>query len=226
MNVLRAIKQRVLDNDVRPRTLLFGAFRGVRLHINPANATQLWLGMSEREVHRALRKLSTGVKAGVDIGAAEGEYAIYMLKRTDAERVLAVEPLSDEREMFARNVALNDIRDANKRLTVIPASIGSVEWKRDMTLDALLDSLPRPLFVKIDADGSEVDILQSAPRALADKQIRWLIETHRPDLESACTMDVHRIINSRQDAKTPRPRGARYFRRPKQNKSPLFASSR
>lgn len=186
MPALRSIKNLIVSNEVKPRRVLSGAFRGLRMHLNPAFATQAWIGLSEREVHRSLRQLTRNIRAGVDIGAAQGEYALFLLARTPAEKVIAVEPLPDEYNILLQNLKINDECRAAGRFELVPRTIGSKAWERELTLDDLVADLPRPLFVKIDADFSELDILESGPRAVADQQIRWLIETHRNDLEDSC----------------------------------------
>lgn len=186
---LRTLKRLLLPRTVGARAVLTGAFRGIRFHIDPARQTQLWLGLYEREVQGWLEQMTRGAAAAVDIGAAEGEYTLYLLLRTDA-RVIAVEPLAESRQLLRANLALNNVHDT-ERLEVVTDYLGTTEWTRPQTLDSIVAGLPRPLFVKMDVDGSELDILRSGDGVVSDRQVRWLIETHSPQLERDC-LDVFR----------------------------------
>ena len=179
---LRVGKRLLARPGVRPRNILFGEFRGIRMNIDASRQTQLLLGLFEREVYGWLRRLTRGIRAAIDLGAEEGEYTIYLLQRTGAQRVISVEPLPASLDALLANLRLN-FRDLPPHLTIVPQNIGTADWRRPLSLRMLAADLPRPLFIKLDADGSEVDILQSAGDLLADSEIRWLIETHSLQLE-------------------------------------------
>jgi hypothetical protein len=175
----------VVPAERKPRRIVAGAFRGLQMWLDLQTQSQVWLGLFEREVQGWLRRLSEGIRSAVDVGAAEGEYTLYFLERTAAQQVVAVEPLVDTRKQLEANLALNSRAD-DARLTVITDPIGTPAWQRPLSLLTLLQSQPRPTLVKIDVDGSELDVLQSAGGQLADPAIRWLIETHSPQLEQGC----------------------------------------
>ena len=192
--VLRALKRMLLASNVRPRTVLSGAFRGIRLLIDTSRQTQLWLGLHEKEVQPALARLTRGIASAVDIGAAEGEYTMYLLLRTRAQ-VVAVEPIAELRALIDENLALNGLAES-PRLHIVGDYLGTASWARPHTLDSIVSALPRPVFIKLDVDGSELDILESGKEIVADAQVRWLIETHSAELEAQC-IEIFRGANRR-----------------------------
>jgi hypothetical protein len=53
-------------------------------------------------------------------------------------------------------------------------------------LSEILADHPQPIFVKVDADGGEPGVLESARNHPALNQISWVVETHSVELERAC----------------------------------------
>jgi hypothetical protein len=182
---IRTLKHWLVQHGRRPRVIRFGEFRGLRMWLDPGTQTQVWLGLFEREVQPWLHRLSRQVRTAVDVGAAEGEYTLYFLARTRADQVIAVEPLMGSRQQLQANLALNSL-DGTARLTVIAEAIGTPAWRRPIGLAELLREKARPCLVKIDVDGSELDILESAGDLITDPAVRWLIETHSEALEQGC----------------------------------------
>ncbi len=184
LRLLSRGKSLVVSPGTSPRTILTGAFRGLRLELDLRFETQVWLGLAEREVHKALRRLSKGIRTAFDIGAAAGEYALYFLRRTQAEKVFAFEPLDDFQQRMRRNLALNQMEN-NPRL-VLSGQFVTGNPATGCVLDSLLDDIASPTLVKMDVDGAEVDILEGASKLLRQPDTRWLIETHSVELEQRC----------------------------------------
>lgn len=183
--VVRTLKRWLVPPGRRSRRIRFGEFRGLYMKLDLRTQTQVWLGLFEREVQPWLRHLSRGLGSAIDVGAAEGEYTLYFLARTRADPVVTVEPLAESLQLLQTNLALNSF-DRSTRLLVVTESIGTPGWGRGVGLAQLLNGKPRPCLVKIDGDGSELDILESAGELLRDPDIRWLIETHSAELERGC----------------------------------------
>src|SRR5690349_9462563 len=106
---LSLIKQLVLPTGRRPSTVLSGAFAGLRMHLDYSYETQYYLGLAEREVFGSLKDMSTGIRSAIDIGAASGEYTLYFMKRTSAERIVSFEPRAEARIMIGKNIRLNGL---------------------------------------------------------------------------------------------------------------------
>lgn len=94
------------------RTVQSGPFRGMR-HIGQsvlsATAPKL-LGIYERELHGCLEEaLTFPFQTVVDIGAAEGYYAVGLALRRHETRIIAFEVDQSARELLTRMVQLNGV---------------------------------------------------------------------------------------------------------------------
>jgi len=76
------------------------------MEMDLAIAFQFWVGLYERETYTWLRLLSRECASGVDVGAAQGEFTLFMLKRTEATRVIAIDPSPQYDERLKRNFIL------------------------------------------------------------------------------------------------------------------------
>ena len=186
MRLLSAIKTAVVPTEAKPRTILFGPFRGIRFEISLRDRLQMYLGLYEQETHSWIKRLSQGIKCGVDIGAAEGEWALFFLKSSSADKVLAFEPSAVCLSIFRRNLALNNLQPDSEHLTIRQELVGQENSSNMISLDSLINSIQRPCFIKMDVDGAEEDILLGARELNRLSGVRWLVETHSADLEKAC----------------------------------------
>jgi hypothetical protein len=182
--IVGQIKRRMLAGGRKPRVIRSGAFSGIAMEIDFDYQTQLFLGLHEREVQKWLLKRSSRYLAAADIGAGEGEYALYFLKKTRALRVWAFEPSAECRTILARNLVLNGLEDKG-RLVLSTHFVGS-DSDKQISLDSLASQMPLPCLVKVDVDGGEADVLRSATKLLRQDKVDWLIETHSRELEGAC----------------------------------------
>jgi hypothetical protein len=183
-SLVSAAKMMVVRPGRRTRRVKSGAFKGLRMELDLQHESQMWLGIYEREIQGWLRRLSAGIRTGIDIGAAAGEYTLYFLAKTAAD-VLAFDPDATAREQFHRNLSLYG-SEAGPRVRHFTACVGPVARDGLYTLDDFADSLRQPCLVKIDVDGGECDVLAGARRLLREPQTRWLLETHAPELEEKC----------------------------------------
>jgi hypothetical protein len=178
------LKRLVLAGGRNTRVIKSGAFKGIVMEIDFAHQTSLFLGLHEREIQGWLTSRSQQYSAAIDIGAAEGEYTLFFLKKTRAQRVWAFEPQSECRSLLLQNLLLNGV-EADTRLILSTKFVGS-GGDGQITLDSLASELARPCFIKVDVDGGEVDVLRGATQLLAKGRVDWLIETHSRDLEYEC----------------------------------------
>lgn len=175
----------VLPRGRAPHTLCFGPMAGIRLHLDLRSELLIWLGTYEAETYADLRRLLRGCRSAVDLGAAKGDLSIHFLRQLGMQRVVAVEPLESERHYLVANLALNGLAD-DSRLTVHAGYAGRGDSPLWRTLDDLTTDLPAPLFLKIDIDGPEAEVLADAQLLLANQDCRLLIETHSPSAEAGC----------------------------------------
>jgi hypothetical protein len=147
--------------------------------------SQIYLGLFEREVHPWLRRLSRGIRTAIDIGADHGEYTLFFLWRTDADRILAFEPNPEALPLLRENLKLNSLAESN-RLELSTAAVGEGDGTGKISLDSLAGSMQLPCFIKMDVDGAEAEILKGAAKLNRLGGVRWLIETHSKSLEYEC----------------------------------------
>lgn len=191
VRVLSSLKQRVLSGRSAPRRIVTGPFGGISMNLSLAHQLQIYLGLFERETYPWLERLSKGISTGIDIGAADGEYTLYFLKRTPAAKVFAFEPDLSKLPCLESNLLLNG-ESNSKRLTVCTKFIGSRSSNDTVRLDFFFRELEFPCLIKVDVDGAEADILAGAARIKSMRGTRWLIETHSQDLERACVDSLRR----------------------------------
>jgi len=185
MRVISAIKNLVVPKGRQPRRILTGAFSDLTMSLDLATQTQLYAGTFEREVQGWLRRFSTGADTAIDVGMAEGEYGLFFLRKTGVRRVLGFEPLDACRAALENNLQLNGLA-GDARLRLSPALVGERPAPGMETLDMLLLEVGRTTVVKVDVDGAEMEVLRGAAELIARPAVRWIIETHTPDLERAC----------------------------------------
>jgi hypothetical protein len=184
LSPLRTLKNVLVSADPKPRHILTGPFRGIRLNLSLRDGSQIYLGLFERETYPWLKRLSEGIGTAVDIGSSIGEYLLYFVLKTGAH-VFAFEPNPQLFLFLDRNLSLNGINRDHPRLTLSRDYVGI---KTGFTpLDSLVPKIKPPCLIKMDVDGYEVDILKTATRLNQMPGIRWLIETHSAALEEECT---------------------------------------
>jgi len=176
-----------------PRTVWSGLLAGVRLQLDLRQGEfALWTGLFEREIFPEIRRLVLGARSIIDLGAAKGDLTVWALLQPGIERVVAVEPLASECAQLRANLELNNL-GSDPRLQVHAGFAGSgtgPEWR---TLDELMEGRPAPLFIKIDIDGPEAEVLATGHRTLANEDCRLLIETHSPEAEMACIKQLTQL---------------------------------
>lgn len=185
MRLLSIIKTAIVPKGRSPRKIVSGPFNGIVMNLDLTTQFQFYIGTFERETQKWIRRLSQGIKSAVDIGAADGEYSLYFLSRTNSSKVYAFEPMSECRERIAHNLRNNHLTDV-ARFSLSDKMVGAKDNEQSCTLDSLLSRLDFPCFVKMDVDGGETEILTGAASLLRKENVRWLIETHSKALERDC----------------------------------------
>lgn len=175
----------LLPSGRAPRVVQSGLFAGLRLNLDLRHGeAQVWLGLYEREIFGEIRRLAHDCRAAIDLGAAKGDLTLWLLRQPGMERVVAVEPLDRERAQLRDNLALNGL-EHDQRLHLHPGFAGRgphPEWR---TLDELAEGLSSPIFIKIDIDGPEAEVLDTGQTTLAG-DCQLLIETHSLEAERGC----------------------------------------
>jgi hypothetical protein len=174
-----------------PRAILLGPARGTRFDIDLRHQTQLLIGLHEREILGWVMRLGRNARTLVDVGAAEGIYAVHFLAKMGVDRVFAFEPSDHLREVLKRNLFLNELGD-DRRLRLSPAFVGRGTDGRDRSLDSLLPDILLPCLIKVDVDGGEQDVLAGAQGLLHSDGVSWIVEVHSARLAEECRATFER----------------------------------
>jgi len=176
----RAIKKLLFGHEVRPRRVLFGSGRRIVLLTNPAHGIQRLTGLAERELQPHLSKCIANARSFIDVGASNGWYSLLAAKLNPRIQVVACEPDEEMIRELHENLALNPMLAAQIRIVDRAVGVGGVQ------LGALLNSLEKPVSVKIDVEGAELSVLESGGDQLGSSVMSLIIETHGKELERRC----------------------------------------
>jgi len=141
------------------------------------------------ETNGAVRQAAQTANWIVDVGAGAGELCILAAKLKNVTRIIAIEPDQAMVKSLQANIGHNDIlyNDIlSGRIEIIEKFIGTQNDHKYIRLDQL--SIDRSLhgFIKIDVDGSELEVLRSVNscyRALTSTS--WF-QTYSSELERHC----------------------------------------
>ena len=149
---------------------------------------RLLLGVYERELWPAYRRLlRPGMKA-FDVGGRDGYSALLIHRRTRAE-VISFEcdatGAAEMQRVFDRN---------DSSLRSVCAFVGApTNPQTTMTLDQAASRYFQPQFIKIDVEGGEADVLRGGPEVLS-KPPSLIVEVHGRPQEEEC-LDILRTAN-------------------------------
>lgn len=142
----------------------------------------------------------------IDIGASDGAFGAFLAKKFGVETVHAVEPLMRheaalrERGFIVHGYALSDYeRAADLLITeadsasslLIPSALCRREYPQVRLVDSetvhvrqldtlSLDPLPEPVFIKVDAQGSEAAILRGGRETLSKASAIYIEQSFVP----------------------------------------------
>lgn len=190
MSIVNRMKSVVVPHGYRPRRLVTGPGRGLRMNLDLTFQTRLWLGLYETELNSTLRQLCRPGRKAFDIGGQFGYDALILAKLTGGP-VVTVDCEDFSIEAMRANIALNpDLRD---RVTPRKASIAakSDPDKDLLSIDDLAEQTFAPELLKIDIEGGELDALNGATRVLELVRPDLLIEVHTAELEQQCMLLLH-----------------------------------
>ena len=182
---------------------------GGAMYLNLAESRMMAMraiGMHEPEKHALIKRLLKPGMTFLDVGANKGDFSVLAASIVgDEGRVIAIEPEPHNWEDLARNIALNGftnvsthqlaLGDFDGRSTLYLGQksgwhtlksgqrqqpVGEVEIEV-ATMDAMIRSLgvEAPDLVKIDVEGSEVEVIKGAEATIARApEIVLLIDLH------------------------------------------------
>ena len=174
-------KRQVFGQGEQPRTVWSGVAAGGRFLIDPASKSQRIAGLDEREVGPGFRRLVATAKTFVDVGASDGYYSVTALRLNPNLTAIACDPVTELERKARENYQLN-FPNGGPAWEWVSQLVGNGEDQ--VSLDQLTAGRPDPVFVKVDVDGFEVDVLQSGAKVLARLTTVALIEVHSAELET------------------------------------------
>ena len=177
----QAIKRLLFPQGSQLRRLRGGISKGMLMELDFASKTQRYWGFDERELVKTFRRLIPTCQSLIDIGANDGYYTLAFLK-SSAQRIIACEPYPAKEQLLV-NVKANGY-DRDPRFHLEQRPVGLEEGF--VSIAELVKDLPAPIFLKVDIDGGEADLLKSAEGSERLMDLRWLIETHSKELEEQC----------------------------------------
>jgi hypothetical protein len=209
LGLVRRGKSRLLPVDEAFRALPFGVARGVLAEVSLQGPAYLWLGLYEYEIHPHLRRLCPPGAHVVDVGGADGVYAIAFA-RMSGRPCVTFEGDKVAVARIRRHLEAN--APAARQVTVVPSFVGAASdpVANVIALDAYDFDEP-PSLLKIDVEGAEADVLRGARGLLARHRPHLLVETHGLAEERACgeLLVAHgyrpRIVPRRRRLREDRP---------------------
>jgi hypothetical protein len=185
MHLLSKIKSTVVPAGAKPRTIPLGVFRGLTIDIDLSTGTQVYLGLWERETYAAIQRGVARAHWAIDVGGGNGELCVYLLSKSNMERVVVFEPQQDCVALTQRNLGYNKLA-GDSRLTFISKFAGDGPPEQFVPLDSLDINRKQRGFIKVDVDGAELDVFRSGKQLLAEAKMDILLETHSQQLETDC----------------------------------------
>jgi precorrin-6B methylase 2 len=173
------------------RRAVAGPFRGMRLELSPLSARHLLgyiLGSQELELRDTVARIvARSYRTILNIGAADGYYAIGLAMGTPQARVEAFEALPELHPLIARTAAANGVAD---RVAIKGACTAA-------TLRDRLQAAEKPTLILMDIEGGEVELLDPVEiPELAHADV--LVETHDAFVADA-TMTLLRRFGATHD---------------------------
>lgn len=149
------------------------------------------LGIFELELHEAVERLiAAGPRLVVNVGAADGYYAVGLARRMPHARVIAFEPNGERLDQLRAIAELNGV---GSRIEIVASACDHA------ALEAVAD---RRIAIVCDCDGCEAELLDPA-RVPGLRDARLVVEAHdllldgiTPALESAFGSS-HEIVTIR-----------------------------
>lgn len=196
-NPLSIAKGAILPRAKQSRRLPFGIAAGIRIEIDFAVQTKMFLGMYEVELNKHLRRLVRPGYTSFDVGAQFGYDALVLAKLSGA-RVASIECDAGVIPELRRNINSNPgLRNQIELVDGFVASTTDIE-NGTVALDDLAygGGLFVPDFIKMDIEGGELDALVGSRRILEERRPDLLVETHSAELEAEC-LDLVRSFGYR-----------------------------
>jgi hypothetical protein len=184
-DLLRPLKFRLIGREVRPRRIRAGAAKGLVMTIDPAAKTQRIFGLDEREIQPDFLRCAHWAEVLVDVGSSDAYYGLIFHRHNPDAEIHMIDANRDFLPLQKAHFSAN-FPEAKPHHHIKFVVAGETADPNHCVLARDLPLRHRRLFLKVDVDGWEMDVLRSAEGLFADTPVRTIIETHSPELEQAC----------------------------------------
>lgn len=166
-----------------PLTILAGPFRGASLILNPACSKRKLLGLYEHILIPWLDKVIPQIEVVWDVGAGDGYFTYgttWKMNRINKKaHVIAFEPSRAILPHLSKPASWPKYREME--FEFIPSFVGNIDNESTITLDTAYRERPmlanKPSLIKVDVEGSEIQVLQKATFLLPAPH-HWVVEVH------------------------------------------------
>lgn len=192
---LRRTLNRFVPEGLSSVRIAGGGLQGLRMELDLRREKFLWLGTYEPWVHEAMSRCVSPGDWAWDVGAFIGYHSLF-LRRLGAN-VVALEPDPVNFERLLTNLRANGAHDVRALRLAAGRTEGCARLQRlgghpsqtrleddghgecsVVPLDSLLVNYPAPRLVKVDVEGSEVEVLAGASILLRECRPVWIVEAH------------------------------------------------
>jgi hypothetical protein len=182
----KAIKELIFGKGIQKRRFIGGAMKGMYGHFSLADDTQVWRGIYEVAEQEWLQKAVKPGAVCLDIGGAEGIFALLMAKCAGPTgKVFVFEP-SDRGLIISKNFEANSGEQSLASYEHIQEFVIGPETTglSGVTIDSLVTSgrITQVDVVKMDIDGGERDALEGMKETLQRFRPHISVELHSPEL--------------------------------------------
>ncbi len=187
MSIKRRLKSVLLPSGPRMRRLPLGIASGIRMQIDFAHQTKMYLGLYEVELNKYLRAACRPHYGCFDVGGQFGYDALIMAKLSGG-RVISFECDPEACAQMQANLLANPQYGHTVEIRQTFVSDTADSSRGHSTLDDAAFSSEGfvPDFLKIDIEGCEYDALKGARRILERRRPSLIVETHSRRLEEEC----------------------------------------
>lgn len=196
---LRPAVNRLLPHGFTIVSVISGTSKGRKLYIDPRHEKYYWTGLHEPHLQTAVHDMLKQGDTFWDIGAHIGLFSLIASDRVGSEgTVHSFEPMNENRARLYKTLEANEVTNVKVHdeavsdhvsTAVLHGHTASLMWSlRDReadaggqpvsctTIDALVSQLGCPTLIKIDAEGSELDVLKGAKNTVNEHSPAFLVE--------------------------------------------------
>jgi hypothetical protein len=178
------IKRTFFGTQAGMRKIKYGAASGIEMDIDPETKLQRLLGLDEHEIQNEFTDFSKKSALYIDVGASDGYYGLIYKKYNPSGKVILIEA---DPKLAPEQKANMEKNGAGVNVDYLSLFVASHDDERHITINKIAsEENASSIFIKIDVEGAELDVLQGAKVALDTYLCHILIETHSKQLEDEC----------------------------------------